>query len=215
MAVDFKTLNPKLLTARPAKEGKNVLSPMCRLSYPHLFVKVAIGKDEKGDKKYSTSLLIPPDCDIKLMKQMAGEAAIAKFGADKLKDPAFKKKMKSPFLRAGDFKYVGELAEWTLLRPSSNTKPQVLEPKGNSFIKLVEDDPELVYPGRWASVSLNFFGYETKGNVGVSTGLNNVVLLNHDEVIAGRPRGEDEFDDVVSEYSADGAATPNSLDEVF
>lgn len=216
MAFDIRTIAPKLLAARPAKEGKNILSPICRLSYPHLFVKVAVGKDEKGDKKYSCSLLIPPQCDITLLKKAAGEAAAAKFG-DKVAELKASGKLKSPFLRAGDYKHTGELAEWTLMRPSSTSKPSVLEPKGNSFIKLLEDDPELVYPGRWASVSLNFFGYDTKGNKGVSVGLNNVVLLNHDDSLSGRAMAEEEFDaDIIAgDYSSDGKDTPKSLDDVF
>lgn len=210
--LDLATVNPKYLAARPAPEGKNILSPICRLSYPHLHTAKPVGKkgDANAKKKFSVSLLIPPTCDISLLKKAAEEAAVAEWGS-KVREM----RIKSPFLKAEEYKYEGYLPGWVLLRPSAESKPTVVEPKNGALIRIVEDDPEIVYPGRWATVSLNTFAYDTNGNKGISFGLNNVMLLNHDESLGGRMKAEDEFEAPEGDFSSaggdSGKATVDSL----
>lgn len=169
-------------TCRLTKTG-NIITPKCRLSFPNLLeARTPPGSDKA---KFSVSMLIPPDADIALLKKAAAEAAKEKWG-DKLPN-----KMKSPFLDAGDHEYEGYIAGWLLLRASSIQKPGIVNARGEP----VSDDAE-VYPGRWACVSLRPFCYDTNGNRGVSFGLQNVQLLDHDEPIGGRARAEDEFEAV-------------------
>ncbi len=191
MPLDLTTLDKKLLEARPAKEGKNLITPIARLSFPTLFTAKAAGKTPKeGDKKkFSCSLLIPPSADISKLKKMAQEAAQAKWG-DKLKDI----KIKSPFLKAEEYKYEGYLPGWVLIRASTETKPQVMEAQKGSMVRLTEDDPESVYPGRWCVATVNAYAYDVNGNKGITFGLNNVLLLNHDDSLGGRMKAEDEFE---------------------
>ena len=194
--LDLNTLPKELLTCRPAREGSNIISPIARLSFPTFFEPESIGNDPTGKKKYSCSLLIPPQCDLALLKKAAGEAAVAKWGADKVPEMVQQKKLKTPFLQAVDYKYDGYITGWTLLRPSSENRPTVLDAmqSAGSLIKLLEENVDYVYPGRWCVVTLNAFAYEQKGNKGVSFGLNNVMLLNHDESLSGRAKAEDEFE---------------------
>lgn len=209
MALDLTTIDKTLLAARPAKEGKNILTPICRLSFPNLFTAKSVGKNPKADAKkvYSASLLIPPTCDLTLLKKMASEAAQLEWGAK-----VAEIKLKTPFLKAEDHKYEGYLPGWTLLRPSAMNKPTVVELQNGSMVKLTEDDPESVYPGRWCQVSLNAFTYDVNGNKGVSFGLNNVLLLNHDDSIGGRMRAEDEFEAPAGDFgSASGGLTIDNL----
>lgn len=209
--LDLATIPKELLAARPAKEGKNVLSPICRLSFPNLFTAKAIGKNPKPEakKKFSVSLLISPTCDISLLKKMASEAATAEWG-DKVRDI----KLNSPFLKAEEHKYEGYLPGWTLLRPSAESKPTVVELKSGALIRITDDDPEMVYPGRWATVSLNCFAYDVNGNKGIAFGLNNVMLLNHDDSLGGRMKAEDEFE--APEDAFNSAATGGStVDDLF
>lgn len=211
MPIDMTTIDKALLTARPAKEGKNILSPIARLSFPVLFSpKAAGGKNAKpdADKKFSLSLLIPPECDIDMLKKAAGDAAMAEWGS-KAKDM----KIKSPFLKAEDYKYEGYIAGWRLIRASSKTKPKVVEARNGVIEPVTEDDAEIVYPGRWCTVSLNPFTYDNTGNKGVTFGLNNVMLLHHDDSLGGRMSAEDEFEAPGGDFGVTGGNV--SVDSLF
>ena len=213
MTLDLATIDPALLKARPAKEGKNILTPICRISFPTLYNPKAAGKNPKPEdkKKFSCSLLIPSQCDITLLKKMAGDAAMEKWG-EKVKEM----KIKSPFLQAGDHKYEGYVPGWWLLRPSSESKPTVVTSKGGSLVVLKDEDAEEVYPGRWATVSLNAFPYDVNGNKGVAFGLNNIMLLHHDDSLGGRMRAEDEFEAVPGVADTNtGAPAVGTIDNLF
>jgi hypothetical protein len=181
---------------RVSKSG-NIITPKLRLSFPQLFTaKAAPGSDKL---KFSCSGLIPPTADISLLRKAAEECAKEKWG-DKMPS-----KLKAPFLKAEDYEYEGYEAGWILIRPTSLTKPGIVDAAGNNV-----DEESQVYPGRWAVFSLRPFAYDTNGNRGVSLGLQNVQLLDHDEPIGGRARAEDEFEPV-----ADPAAGKQAADSVF
>jgi len=208
--LDLATIDPKLLITRKANNGNNVVV-FGRMSWPKLFTasvnKADLGK-ENAQKKYSLNLLIPPSADLKYLKERCQEVAKERWG-DKLATM----KLKTPFLKAEDYKYEGHLPGWTYLRLSAISKPQVVEAKDGALIRINEDDPEIVYSGRWAQVTVNPFAYpkagaQSLGNNGVSIGLNNVLLLNHDEGLGGRMKAEDEFEAV--DVPA-GATTVNDL----
>ena len=181
----------------------NVITARAKLSYPTLFVPRAMaGAAENAEKKYSTSILLPPTADITLLKDAAAKTAREKWGAD------LPRKMKSPFLKAGEIEgakgpaYPPEYADWIVIRTTSKQKPGVVDARGVN----VDDEAE-VYAGRWARVSLRAFAYDTQGNRGVSFGLQNVQLLDHDTPIAGaRVKAEDEFEAVATGDGGTGSA---------
>jgi hypothetical protein len=184
---------------RVSKSG-NIITPKGRLSFPQLFVaKKAPGADKE---KFGVSLLIPPTADLSLLVQAVKDCAKEKWGD---KQPA---KLKSPFLKAEDYDREGYEKGWILIRPTSITKPGVVDATGANVV-----DESQVYPGRWASLSLRPFAYDTNGNRGVSLGMQNVQLLDHDEPIGGRARAEDEFEPVGDVAAASGGAA--SADSVF
>lgn len=192
--VDFKS-------CRTSKAG-NIITPKCRISFPVLFEPKAQGKDGEGKKKYSVAVLIPPDCNLQLLKDDATRAAKEKWGE---KMPA---NLKSPFLDAGKYEYEGYENGWTLIRSSSIQKPGVVDAKGQN----IGDDSTQVYAGRWACVSLRAFAYDNSGNRGVSFGLQNIQLLDHDTPIAGgRPQAEDEFAPVPEVGGATATKTASDL----
>lgn len=208
--LDPVTFPKELMAATPAREGSNIITPIARLTFPTLFVPESI--DEGGKKTYSTGLLIPPSADIALLKKAAAECATAKWG-DKVPEMIAQKKLRTPFLKAEEKKYDGYLPGWVLIRCSSQSKPAVRDAAqvAGSLVVIATDDAEIVYSGRWARVSLNAFAYSNKGNNGVSFGLNNVMLLHHDESLSGRAKAEDEFEvptGLGSAPSAGGAAAP-------
>lgn len=218
--IDLATLPKELLTATQAREGANIISPIARLSFPAFFTPESIDDKPDSEKKYSCSLLIPPGADLTLLKEAAVAAARAKWG-DKVEDMLKEGKLKRPFLKAEEKKYDGYLPGWTLLRASSQTKPQVRDAMqvAGSLVVVKEEDPEIVYPGRWLQATLNAFAYDQKGNKGVAFGLNNVMLLHHDESLSGRAKAEDEFTAPViagAAASAPGStAAAGSIESMF
>lgn len=181
-------------------QAGNIITPKARLSFPQVFTaKAAPGSDKL---KFSVSLLIPPTSDIGLLIDAVKKTAAEKWG-DKL--PA---KLKSPFLKAEDFEYDGYEEGWVLLRATSLQKPGIVDATGQNC-----DEESQVYPGRWCVASLRPFAYDTNGNRGVSFGLQNIQLLDHDDPIGGRARAENEFEPVEVATGTDGKK--KSADSVF
>lgn len=182
----------------------NLMTPKCRIAWPELFVPKGM-KGEPADKaKHQITLLIPKDADISVLKTAAAEAATEKFGKKT-------SGLRSPFRKTEEKDNLAELAEDFpyYITARSKDRPGVVGPSGKPV-----DDPEQVYSGRWAKVSLQVFGYDTAGNKGVSFGLQNVQLLDHDEPLAiggGRVSAEAEFEAVEGVAGNDAA----SADELF
>lgn len=182
----------------------NLVSPKGRIAWPALFVPVAM-KGEPADKaKYQITLLIPKDADFSVLKAAASEAAAEKF-------PKVKNGIRSPFRKTEEKDNLAELAEDFpyYVTARSKDRPGVVGPNGKPV-----DDPEQVYSGRWAKVSIQAFAYDTAGNKGVSFGLQNVQLLDQDEPLAiggGRVSAEAEFEAVEGVAGDDS----KSSDELF
>ncbi len=174
MTIDFKT-------CRTSKAG-NVITPKCRISFPVLSEPQSPPNQPTAKKRYSVALLIPAGCDITLLKEMAKAAAKEKWG-DKVPQ-----NLKSPFLDAGKYEYNGYEEGMIVLRPTTLNKPGIVNAKGEN----VTDESE-IYPGRWCVASLRAYAYDVSGNRGISFGLQNLQLLDHDEPLGGRARAEDEF----------------------
>ncbi len=224
--IDLEKLNPKWKTCQiPVdKDGtpspKNVITPLCLLSYPHLLVAQKNKLSPEKPATFQANLLIPPEMDISLLKQRARECAEARWGA-KLQEKDVNgrpvMKLKSPFLKAEEYKGTAHMVGWTLLRVGSPSKPTVLmHLKDGSKIKITEGHSEEIYGGRWALVTLNPFAYPKAGttgpNTGVSLGLNNVFLMHNDDPLGGRARAEDEFGGVDGFEAAEAGETGNASD---
>lgn len=183
--------------ARISKSG-NLITPKGRLS----FCQILTAKPNKrGKDMFGTSILIPGTSDIGLLIEATKKCAAEKWGN------ALPKNLKSPFLKAGEFEYEGYEDGWTLLRPTAIQKPGVVNAAGENV-----DESSEIYPGRWAILSLRPFAYDVDGNRGVSFGLQNVQLLDHDTNLAGRTRAEDEFEPVDT---TSVAGEKQSADSVF
>lgn len=170
-----------------------------RFSYAYVF---APRKNEDGtDGKYSVQLLIPKtDAQAKKLIDAAVEAAkqagVQKCWNGKMPVPA---KLHLP-LRDGDEEYPDDetYAGMWFMNAGSKTKPgiRVLE-NGQMSEALDMDD---FYSGCWGAAVVNFFPYNTSGNMGVAAGLNNVIKTRDDEKLGGGGRSaETDFGDMVSE----------------
>jgi hypothetical protein len=179
----------------------NIITPKARLSFPVLFTAKKFNEAEEK-AKFGASFLIPPGADLTLLKQAAEKAAKEKWGDTPPKG------LKNPFLKAGDFESSSDFEGWTLIRATAITKPGLVDARGEN----VSEESE-TYPGRWCVASLRAFTWERKTGKGVSFGLQNIQLLDHDEPLGGRARAESEFEPVDVPAAADGKK--ESADSVF
>ena len=198
MPTDYKV-------CRLSKSGNgNILTPKGRMSFVTLLEpRQAKGSDKK---KFSISLLIPADADISLLKKAAADAAKAEFG-DKLPP-----KLKSPFLKAEEqiSEKTGQL--WAgyepgmiVIRATALTRPGIVHPNGAALAE--GDIAKEAYSGRWACVSLRAFAYSVDGNKGISFGLQNIQLLDHDEPLGGgRVAAEDEFEPAGDSFAGSSSS---------
>jgi hypothetical protein len=176
----------------------NIRTPKGRLSYVYLLKPNPKAKTKDGELKYTATLLIPPGCDLTLMKNAAATAAREAFG-ETLKDKNGKPiALKSPFLD-GEDKAGPDFKGWTVIRLTSVGKPGIVDATGKYV-----DDAENVYSGRWAYISVRAFAYDMELNKGVSFGMANVQLLDHDDPLAGRPKAETEFAPIEGADDATG-----------
>ena len=149
------------------QSGRSVTFGPVRLSYVHLTEPyVPEGTDPK-DAKYCVSALIPKsDKEAVDAINRAIEAALSdenyrKFGG---KRPA---RWASPLVDGDEKENVG--AEYTdvyAINAKSKARVAVVDRNRMPIV-----DPEAIYSGMWALVSVNFFAYSTGGNRGVGAGL--------------------------------------------
>lgn len=190
----------------------NIILPRGRLSYPALF-KATLPKGEKNEDKarYQTSIVFPKGVDLTLIATEVESACIAEFG----KDYKTKYKVKKPFLKSEEQPKMSDIKDDfpIFVRTNSPNRPQVV--RANMTPVDAGDESDEVYPGRWARVSVRVYAYDhPTGGKGVSLGLQNVQLLEHDERFGGaRPQAQDEFETIADIDT--GAAGGGSTDALF
>ena len=86
--------------------------------------------------------------------------------------------------------YGPECAGCWVLNLRTKDKPGVVDINVQDVI-----DPDEFVSGDYCRLSINAFAYDTKGNRGVSFGLNNVQVSRKGETLSGRARAEDDFND--------------------
>lgn|SRR5574343_77308 len=167
-----------------------VVTPKGRMGYAQYMLHPSEkSKTKAGKPKYQLTLYFPPTSDLQLLKDAANEIVRTDFASF----PEHKKKsLKSPFLDAWEKTGDDQFKGWFMLRVSTTTKPAVVDARGQH----VSDENE-IYSGRWARASLHAFSYGTEQGAeswGVTFGLSNVQLLDHDEPLGGgRTNPENEF----------------------
>lgn len=169
-------------------DGRTVLTPEFRLSFPHLFVPVATDKNKPDDKKYTMSMLFAAGVDVSALKKAAAAAAKETWG------DSIPKNLKSPFLDAGKYEYEGYAEGMVLVRPTSKQKPNVVgprkDPTTDTFPRLSEEN---IYPGCYCRATVRAFTYNRPDSKGVSFGIQNVQFIRDGEPLGGRRKPEDEF----------------------
>jgi hypothetical protein len=180
-----------------------VITGKVRLSYANIFEP---RQNDKGEAKYSCSILIPKTDKETLKKVQAAVNAAIEEGKAKLgiKGDKIPTSLKKP-LRDGDDERPDDpaYAGHYFLNASSNNKPGIAKPigkdgAGKTLFKDITDSTE-VYSGCYAKVSLNMFAFDTSGNKGIAAGLNNIVKVQDGEALAGKASVNDDFADVEFE----------------
>jgi len=170
-----------------------------RFSYANVLAPRA---DNSGKEKYSVQVLVPKkDTQAKQFIDAAVEAAIeagigTKFNGKR--PPA--SKLKLP-LRDGDDEFPDDPTYegmWFFNATSSTDhRPgvRVLDERKQMTEALDGDD---FYSGCWGAVVVNFYAYNTSGNMGVAAGLNNIIKTRDAERLGGGGRtAEQDFSDMT------------------
>ncbi len=196
----------------------NVVLPKGRILWNSVFKP---RKPKPGqDGKYELTLLFGKDADLTVATEVMTEAG--KDAHPKLFREANGKwpsTITRPFKRTKDNdKLVAALEAADLkvedfpvyLGAKTKDRPGIVGPNG----KVVEDE-EQVYSGRWARMTIDFFGGEFEKKLKyVSAGLKNIQLLDNDDELVvggGRVSAETEFDAV--EGAGDDSKSADSLFE--
>jgi hypothetical protein len=169
--------------------SNKVVTGKTRLSYAFLFTP----KPQKtGDPKFSTAVLVPKSDKATLARIKAAIDAVKKDPkSEKIWGKAFNAEMKSP-LRDGDLKSDTnpEYAGHYFFNCSATRKPGIVDKDLNPII-----DPDEVYSGCYARVSVSFFAYNQGGGIGIGAWLNNVQKRADGERLSGGASAEEDFAD--------------------
>ena len=178
-----------------AKRATEVVTGKIRFSYIALVEPRGFNG---ADEKYSASLLIPKSDTATINKvQAAIEAAAEKGRADgKIKGKAFKRP-----LRDGDNEedtmfgkegYAGHF----FLNASNRKRPGLVDRSRNDMrILPTEELEDEVYSGMYGRAALQFYAYNSNGNIGIACSLQHVQKLDDGERLDGGSSAESAFDD--------------------
>lgn len=172
--------------------SKPIRTPEAVLSFPNLITARAY---EDQPAKFSCTFLFPPGTDLSELEDAVTKVAMEQFDGKRPKN------YRSPFRDVADMDNPPEGYEegWTFIRASSKQRPGVVGPDAKTRI----DDPADIYPGCRVMGTVVAFGYDVKGNKGVSFGLNNVQKRGEGTPLGSFSRAEDDFD-AVEDWNEDG-----------
>jgi hypothetical protein len=173
-----------------SKASKNVVTPEFRLAFPALFQVAKNRLQPEREGRFEITMLFDKSVDLKALKELAMEAITTKWGTDKAKWP---KNLRSPF-RDGDEKsdwdgYLGH----TFIKAQTQIQPPVFDGACQPIL-----DAKQVFGGCYGKAKVHAYGYDNKGNVGVSFGLDAVQITRRGEPFARSVDAEKEFGKVAT-----------------
>ena len=178
------------MSNREKKKKKNfILTPVFRVSFPDIV--------ERSDmsNKYRIQMMFEKGTDISELVAAAKAARVKKWpkGAPK----GFMNPFKKVDDMDADDRYDGYEDGMVILAATSSYRPGVVD-KSRNPIDLEEMDTFL-YGGMYARAAIGAFAYDTKGNKGVSFGLNAIQIVKDGEPLGIRVGAEEAFADVEDE----------------
>lgn len=170
---------------------QKVTTGTVRLSYAHLTTPRA--SLQGGEPKYGVTLLIPKnDTATKGAIDRAIYAAI-EAGKGGVWNGNAPQQPQQPVwdgdgVRRNGDPFPPECKGCWVLTATSKNKPRVVDTNLQDIL-----DPNAIYSGMYARVSVRFFPYFSSGNKGIGCGLNNVQKLGDGEPLGGMSTPEDDF----------------------
>ena len=185
-------------------ENTQCITPEFRASYPSVF---RASKNElNGKDEFGVQALFPKGADLSRLKAAAKAAAEKKWGTDQKKWP---KNMRMPFRDQAekvktdddDNEYLPDGCEAgaIFMNLKSTKKPGLV----NAHNEDVIDETEF-YAGCYARAQVNAFAYDTKGNAGISFGLNHIQKLRDGESFGSAARNASDVFEPVGESAGGG-----------
>ncbi len=172
--------------------SRKCITPVGMLSYPHLFTPQD-PMEEGGTPKYAAVIVFPEGTDLQPLRDAALVAAQEKFGVEKAEALLKGNKLRLPF--RDDWEEKGYPENSVFLNAKTTNPPGLVsryqDPATGKAARIT--DPDEIYPGAQVRFSITAFGYDVKGNKGISFALNNVQKWEDGERLDGRVRAEDEF----------------------
>ncbi len=172
---------------------RRCITPEGRISFPHLFTPQAFNEGDKA--QYSAVILFEEGTDLTELRQCVQAAAEKKFSPEERKKLKKSGKFVSPFREDGEEKGYPEGTIYISAKcdpdpPGVVSRRQ--DPETGKATRIT--DPAEVYSGSRVKASVTAYGYDVKGNKGVTFWLNNVQLRGDGPRLDGRIAAEDEFD---------------------
>lgn len=177
-----------------------VVTGKVRFSFCHIFEPQE--PQGGGEPKYSVTLLIPKadTATIGKIKEAMAEARenfCKRNGANALPQKPVHTLHDGDGIRDNGDQYGPECKGCYVITVSSKQKPVVVDNMRNPVT-----DPAEVYSGCYGRAAINFFGYNSNGKKGISSGLLSVQKL-HDGDPFGTVGSADDFDDDFSDLDED------------
>lgn len=198
-----------------------IITPEFRASYPSVFQARKVNQNDPNEQaKFSITMIFrvaeTPESkkrgekvvDLKDIKAAVAKIFQEKLGANWQQELQKRKSDQSmlyrtpfkdgnsPELREKDGHGVGTV----IVRASSQYKPGVVDAQKAEIL-----NPQDFFGGCYARASLHAYWYNTKGNQGVTFGLDNVQKLRDGEPFSGRTKAEDDFDAIETPGGAQPA----------
>lgn len=187
-----------------------IVTGICRLSYANLLYPTT--NTDGQQPRYSVSIVIPKTDTATLNAIMQATREAYEAGSDKLRIgktvPAYDK-VKKP-LRDGDEERPDDpvYASSYFVNASSVRKPQIIDTKLHRL-----DDPDAVYSGMYARVSINLYAFNAAGNRGIAAGLNNVLKVRDGERLGGASTAEEDFAAYIEDISIADDSDPGIISD--
>lgn len=156
-----------------------------------------------GDEKYSLTVLIPKTDTktVQAIKQAIADARatfVAKNGPTSLPANPKHTLYDGDGVRPSGDPFGEECKGHYVITVSSKQKPIVVDANRQEII-----DPNEVYSGCYGRVAMNFYGYNSNGNKGISAGLQSVQKLTDGEPLGGARGSADDFNDGFTDGEGD------------
>ncbi len=168
-----------------------------RLSFPALF-EAAPQMGDATKLKFEATILLPPDTDIAPLHAALKKAVLDKFG-ELIPLAPDKYPIKDCEAKTAAKPLKGYLSGWHCITTKSDYAPELFDQRVKPLI-----DQEALYAGCWVNLFCKAYGYNVKGNRGVTFGLNAVQLVRDGDRLDGRVSGVKAFAPVAMD-DTDGA----------